>query len=57
MVDKIERLKHLVMCNKTIDNSKQTDETIEDTLKDLINYSIYYLMAKRGNLENDKNNK
>lgn len=45
--DKIARLNNL--CHQTI--LKSDTETIEDTIKDLINYSIYYLMLKRNKLE------
>ena len=52
MNDKISRLNKL--CLDKI-KSDINDETIEDTLKDLCNYSIYYLMYLRGALEDDQN--
>ena len=45
MNDKIDRLNNL-MENPELDILK--DETIEDTLMDLINYSTYFIMLRRG---------
>lgn len=44
--DKIMRL------NNMIENKIKDTETIEDNFKDLINYAVYYIMLKRGKLEN-----
>lgn len=46
--DKIARLKNLVWNDK---EACIQDERIEDTLKDIINYSIYMIMMQRGNLK------
>lgn len=42
--DKIMRI------NNMIENNINDKESIEDSLKDLINYSIYYIMYKRNKL-------
>jgi hypothetical protein len=47
MNDKIQRLNMIIEKNKL----HVSDETAEDTIKDLINYSIYLIMHKRGRLE------
>lgn len=46
MYDKMERLK-----NSFEKKLKVDDEKIEDTLQDLINYSTYLIMIRRGKLE------
>ena len=43
MNDKFERLKNLVLNNK-----RPANEGIEDTLKDIANYAVIYLMIERG---------
>ncbi len=48
MNDKIERLNNLINYKQQLSVS---DEKIEDTIKDLINYSIYLLIIKRGELK------
>lgn len=48
--DKVERLKRLYENNK----EHKVDENIEDTIKDIINYSLYLLMMERGKLEKIK---
>ena len=47
LYDKIERLINLSYRNKKINVSS---EKIEDTLKDIINYSIYSIMLERNEL-------
>ena len=47
MNDKMERLINLIW-NET--EQKVSDEKIEDTAKDMINYSIYLVQMKRGKL-------
>ena len=46
--DKLNRLKSLTLKNKA---AKVNDEIIEDTLKDLANYSIMTLIELRNNIE------
>ena len=43
--DKVQRLKQLVWNAKEL---KVSDESIEDTLKDLANYSIIQVILRRG---------
>jgi len=51
MYDKIERLKNLYTKKDLYgDFLEQQKETIEDTLKDLINYSVYLILSERGEL-------
>ena len=45
MFDKMDRLHNL------LDKEAQVDESIEDTCKDLINYSLYLIMMQKGGLE------
>lgn len=47
LYDKIERLTNLIYNNK---KQSVNDESIEDTLKDIINYSIYCIIINRGEL-------
>lgn len=49
--DKVDRLDNLLFKKKTI---TVASEKIEDTLKDIINYSTYIIMSLRNNLENKK---
>jgi len=46
--DKIDRLDNLIWEQK---DQKVSDEKVEDTLKDIINYCTYMLMQSRGKLE------
>lgn len=48
MNDKMERMINLIWNDK---NTQVTDEKIEDTAKDMINYSLYLVMLLRGKLE------
>lgn len=48
MHDKISRLNHLIKQNN---NQLVQDESIEDTLKDLINYANYMILIQRNKLE------
>ena len=45
MNDKISRLNNIIF-----NDSLEEDELIEDTLKDLINYAVYFIMLKRHKL-------
>jgi hypothetical protein len=49
--DKIDRLDNLIFNKQKINVS---DEKIEDTLKDVINYSTYIIMYQRNKLKNEK---
>jgi len=46
--DKVARLNYLT--TERLDPEQLLDETIEDTLKDLINYSTYLIMLRRGGI-------
>ena len=46
--DKIDRLYNLLWLNK---KNNLSDELIEDTLKDIVNYCIYIVMLKNNKLE------
>lgn len=48
--DKIDRLDNLVFHKKNISVS---NEKIEDTLKDVINYATYIIMLQRDKLKNE----
>jgi len=47
--DKTDRLVNLTWRKQ----AEVKDESIEDTLKDLINYATYAIMMQRGKLENE----
>ena len=51
--DKIARINNITQ--QKLDNNPLglLDESLEDSIKDLINYSIYYLMYFRGQLDVD----
>jgi hypothetical protein len=52
MQDKIERAFNLI--KREVENDVSFDESLEDTFKDLVNYSTYNIMLLRKKFEGDK---
>jgi hypothetical protein len=51
MLQKMDRLKNFYDKDGKL---KVTDEKLEDTLKDLVNYSVYMILQERGQLVDNK---
>lgn len=57
MNDKIGRLNNLINKNNGKTESKDIIESVEDTLKDLINYAIYMILIRKNKLVIDDGKK